>query len=204
LATYWRVYGVEGVGPLHLPGLFGREAPCHLEIGFGMGDALAELAQAHPERNYLGVDVHEAGIGRLLHLLAERGLDNVRVARGDAVSLLRERIALRALDAVLVFFPDPWPKKRHHKRRLIQPPFVDLLASRLTAGGLLHLATDWAPYATWMLEAIEPSGCFVNEADSGHFAPDPGERPTTRFERRGERLGHGIVDLRFRRAPDQA
>jgi tRNA (guanine-N7-)-methyltransferase len=183
--------------------VFGRDAPCHLEIGFGMGDALAELAAAHPERNYLGVDVHEAGIGRLLHLLGEGGLENVRVARGDAVSLLRERIAPGALDAALAFFPDPWPKKRHHKRRLIQPPFVALLASRMAVGGLLHLATDWAPYAEWMLESVEANGCFVNLAGAGRFASDPGERPETRFERRGERLGHAIVDLRFRRLPDR-
>jgi len=203
LAELWPEFGVDGEGPLDLAALFGREAPRVLEIGFGMGDALAAMAAAHPERDYLAIDVHDAGVGRLLRLVHEAGLRNVRVAHGDAVPLLRERIAAGALDAVLIFFPDPWPKKRHHKRRLIQAPFVSLLAERLRGDGLLHLATDWAPYAEQMLEVVESDGRFQNLAGPHRHAADPGERPPTRFERRGARLGHAIADMRFRRLADR-
>lgn len=199
LDELWPVFGVASHGTVDFRALFGRDAPRYLEIGFGMGDALAGMAAAHPERDYLGIEVHDAGVGRALRLVHEAGLRNVRLLHGDAVPVLRERIAPGALDAVLIFFPDPWPKKRHHKRRLIQPPLVRLLAERLAAGGLLHLATDWAPYAEQMLDVVEADGCFENLAGPGNTAPGPGDRPATRFERRGERLGHDIVDLRFRR-----
>ncbi len=200
LEALWPRYGVDaGGGPLDLDGLFGRRAPRYLEIGFGMGDALAAMAAAHPERDYLGVEVHEAGIGRLLVLAARAGLANLRVLRGDAVQVLRERVPDRALDAVLIFFPDPWPKKRHHKRRLLQAPFVSLLARRLAPGAVLQLATDWEPYAQQMMEVIEAHGGFLNLAGAGRYAADPGERPVTKFQRRGERLGHAIFDLQFRR-----
>ncbi len=199
LDELWPVFGVASAGTVDFRALFGRDAPRYLEIGFGMGDALAGMAAAHPERDYLGIEVHDAGVGRALRLVHDAGLRNVRLLHGDAVPVLRERIAPGALDAVLIFFPDPWPKKRHHKRRLIQPPLVRLLAERLAAGGLLHLATDWAPYAEQMLDVVEADGCFENLAGPGNTAPGPGDRPATRFERRGERLGHDIVDLRFRR-----
>ena len=199
LHELWPRFGVDSDGELDLDALFARRAPRDLEIGFGMGDALAALAAAHPERDFLGVDVHEAGIGRLLALADAAGLANLRVLRGDAVVLLRERLAHAALDGVLIFFPDPWPKKRHHKRRLIQPGFVALLGSRVKPGGMLHLATDWAPYAEQMLQVVEGDGRWLNLAGPGRYAPDAGERPQTRFHSRGERLGHAIFDLLFRR-----
>ncbi len=202
LEDLWPRYGVPGEGPLDLDHLFGRRTPRYLEIGFGMGDALATMAAEHQQRDYLGIEVHEAGIGRLLSLAGKARLANLRVVRGDAAEVLRHRLPDAALDAVLVFFPDPWPKKRHHKRRLIQAPFVDLLARRLKPGGLLQLATDWAPYAAQMLAVIEAHGAFTNLAGPGRCAAGPGERPETKFQRRGERLGHTIVDLAFRRAGD--
>jgi tRNA (guanine-N7-)-methyltransferase len=199
LQNLWPRYGLDPDGPLDLQQAFGRDAPRVLEIGFGMGDALAAMAAAHPERDYLGIDVHEAGIGRLLHMADEAGLENLRVLRGDAVVVLRERLHGPALDAIMVFFPDPWPKKRHHKRRLIRPGVVALLADRIKTGGQLQLATDWQAYAEQMLEVIEANGRFRNLAGVGRFCEDAGERPVTRFQQRGERLGHGIFDLRFER-----
>ncbi len=199
LQNLWPRYGLDEDGPLDLRQAFGRDAPRVLEIGFGMGDALAAMAAAHPERDYLGIDVHEAGIGRLLHMADEAGIENLRVLRGDAVVVLRERLQGPALDAVMVFFPDPWPKKRHHKRRLIRPEVVALLADRIRTGGQLHLATDWQAYAEQMLEVIEANGQFRNLAGVGQFCEDAGDRPVTRFQQRGERLGHGIYDLRFER-----
>lgn len=199
LQTLWPRYGLDLDGPLDLQRAFGRSAPRVMEIGFGMGDALAAMAAAHPERDYLGIDVHEAGIGRLLHVADDAGLENLRVLRGDAVVLLRERLHAPAFDSIMVFFPDPWPKKRHHKRRLIRPEIVELLAERIKAGGQLQLATDWLAYAEQMLEVIESSGKFRNLAGVGQFCKDSGERPVTRFQQRGERLGHGIFDLRFER-----
>lgn len=199
LQTLWPRYGLDLDGPLDLHRAFGRDAPRVMEIGFGMGDALAAMAAAHPERDYLGIDVHEAGIGRLLHMADDAGLENLRVLRGDAVVLLRERLHRPALDVVMVFFPDPWPKKRHHKRRLIRPEVVTLLADRIKVGGQLQLATDWQDYAEQMIEVIEASGQFRNLAGVGQFCDDAGERPVTGFQQRGERLGHDIFDLRFER-----
>jgi len=205
LHTLWPRYGVDGDGPLDLRQLFNRDAPRMMEIGFGMGDALAAMAAAHPQCDYLGIDVHEAGIGRLLRLAQERQLDNLKVIRGDAVVLLRNRMRGAVLDAIMVFFPDPWPKKRHHKRRLVRTDMVALLAERIKPGGRLLLATDWEDYARQMLEVIEADGGFRNLAGAGRFCDDPGERPVTRFQQRGERLGHTIFDLRFERvsAPTQ-
>lgn len=197
LEELWPRFGVDADARLDLDTLFERRAPRFLEIGFGMGDALAAQAAAFPQRDFLGVEVHEAGIGRLLALAEQAALSNLRVARGDAVVLLRERLGEAVLDGVLIYFPDPWPKKRHHKRRLIQAPFVALLASRLKPGGVLHLATDWAPYAEQMVHTVEADGRFRNLAGPGCHAPEPGDRPATRFEHRGQCLGHAIVDLRF-------
>jgi len=199
LEELWPRYGAQGHHAADPDALFGRRAPCFLEIGFGMGDALIAMAAAHPGRNYLGVEVHEAGIGRALALAAAARIENLRIVRGDAVPLLREHLPPGSLAGVLVFFPDPWPKKRHHKRRLVQPPFVDLVAHRLQPGGLLALATDWEPYAAQMLEVVEAHGGFENLAGPGRLAPGPGERPATKFQRRGERLGHRIRDLAFAR-----
>lgn len=179
--------------------LFGRNAPVTLEIGFGDGEQLATLAALHPERDYLGAEVHEPGVGHLLLRVEALGLNNVRVARHDAVELLKHQIPTDSLDEVLVYFPDPWHKKRHHKRRLVQPPFVALLLERLRLGGVFRLATDWEPYAHHMLEVLGAESRLRNRSADGTFIPRPAERPVTKFERRGHRLGHGTWDLAFER-----
>jgi tRNA (guanine-N7-)-methyltransferase len=200
LADLWPRVGVEFTpAPLSLDAVFGRRAPRTLEIGFGNGEHLAKLAAAHPERDYLGIEVHRPGVGHLLMLVEAQGLENVRVSSHDAVEVLREQIPPASLDEVLVLFPDPWHKKRHHKRRLIQPSFVELLASRIRPGGVLRMATDWEEYALQMLEVVRGSGAFRNLSPDGHWMPRPEERAPTRFEKRGERLGHGVRDLAFER-----
>ncbi len=200
LEDLWPRYGVEfSAAPLSLDALFGRQAPRTLEIGFGNGEHLAALAAAHPERDYFGVEVHRPGVGHLFMLAATSNLTNLRASTHDAVEVLRDQIAPRALDEVLVLFPDPWHKKRHHKRRLIQPPFVELIATRLATGGVLCLATDWEEYALQMLEVVSASPHFTNLSPTGGWMPRPEERAPTRFEKRGARLGHGVWDLAFRR-----
>jgi len=177
--------------------IFGRGGPQVLEIGFGMGDATAYIAAALPDTDFIGVEVHPPGVGALLRLIGEQGLNNVRIVRHDAVEVLREMIAPASLAGVHVYFPDPWHKKRHHKRRLIQPDFVALVASKLQPGGYLHCATDWEPYAQQMLQVLGAEPALANTAEG--FAPRPAWRPLTRFEQRGLRLGHGVRDLLFRR-----
>jgi tRNA (guanine-N7-)-methyltransferase len=200
LDELWPSYGVEVAGgALDLAAVFDRSAPLTMEIGFGNGDNLLCLAAAHPERNYLGVEVHLPGIGRLLLALQTCGLTNVRVVCRDAVEVLGEQLPPDCINELLILFPDPWPKKRHHKRRLVQPPFVELAVSRLTVDGVLRLATDWEPYAQEMLSTLAANPRLRNAAPEGGFIPRPQERPVTRFERRGERLGHGVRDLAFRR-----
>lgn len=193
----WPALGVEvpraDARPLDLAGLFGRTAPVVLEIGSGMGDATAEMAAADPGRDYLAVEVHTPGIANLLELVEARGLGNVRVARGDALDLVTHMLAEESLDAVHAFFPDPWPKARHHKRRLILPGNVALLRSRLVRGGTLHCATDWAGYAEVMLSTVEADPELVNAY--GGFAPRPEWRPVTKFERRGRDAGREIFDV---------
>lgn len=201
LEELWPTYGVDfSPAPLSLDELFGRRAPRTLEIGFGNGEHLAALATAHPERDYLGIEVHRPGVGHLLMLAANDGLTNLRASSHDAVEVLREQVAPGALDEVLVLFPDPWHKKRHHKRRLIQAPFVQLIASRLAPGGVLRLATDWEPYAQQMLEVLSAAPTqFANLSPTRDWMPRPDERAPTRFEKRGTRLGHGVWDLAFQR-----
>ena len=201
LEELWPRYGVEfSAEQLSLDSLFGRAAPRTLEIGFGNGEHLAALATAHPERDYFGIEVHRPGVGHLLLLASLNNLTNVRASSHDAVEVLREQIAEGSLDEVLVLFPDPWHKKRHHKRRLIQPPFVALIASRLRRGGVLRLATDWEEYALQMLEVLSAAKTlFINLSPTGDWMPRPDERAPTRFEKRGARLGHGVWDLAFRR-----
>lgn len=182
---------------LDLDAVFGHRAPRILEIGFGMGEVTAQLAQLHPERDYLGVEVHTPGVGNLLKLIDEHGLTNLRIIRHDAVEVLQQMIPVDAFDGVHVFFPDPWPKKRHHKRRLIQPGFVHLLASRIRPGGYLHFATDWEDYATQMLEVLAGEPLLANTTVG--FAPRPASRPQTKFETRGLKLGHDVRDLLFHR-----
>jgi tRNA (guanine-N7-)-methyltransferase len=182
---------------LDLAAVFGRAAPKILEIGFGMGSATAQIAAEHPENDYLGVEVHTPGVGALMRLLAADGIDNVRIIQHDAVEVLNHMIAPGSLDGIHIYFPDPWPKKRHHKRRLIQAPLLRQLASRLKPGAYLHLATDWLEYAEWMLEFLRGEPLLVNTAQD--YAPKPDFRPETKFERRGLNLGHGVRDLVFRR-----
>lgn len=177
---------------------FGRQAPRVLEIGFGMGDATAQVAAAAPERDFIGIEVHPPGVGALLKHIGERQLTNIRIVRHDAVEVLQQMVAPGTLAGVHVWFPDPWHKKRHNKRRLIQPPFVALLASRLAPGGYLHCATDWQPYAEQMLEVLSAEPLLRNQAEG--YAPRPDWRPLTKFENRGLKLGHGVWDLLFSRA----
>jgi len=176
---------------------FGREAPLVLEIGFGMGDATAAIAAAQRQTDFVGVEVHPPGVGSLLQHIEHLGLSNVRIVQHDAVEVLERMVAAASLAGVHLYFPDPWHKTRHHKRRLIQPPFAALLASRLAPGGYLHCATDWEPYAQQMLQVLSAEPLLANTADG--FAERPEWRPPTRFERRGLRLGHGVRDLLFRR-----
>ncbi len=174
---------------------FGRSAPLVVEIGFGMGAATAEIAAAHPETDYLGIEVHPPGVGALLKAIGERGLTNVRIVQDDAVEVLERMVAPASLAGVNIFFPDPWHKNRHHKRRLIQAPFVRLLASRLNPGGTLHCATDWQPYAEQMLAVLAAEPSLFNHSDG--YAPRPPARPLTKFEQRGLDRGHGVWDLVF-------
>ena len=185
--------------PLDRAAAFGREAPLIVEIGFGMGDATAQVAAVMPDHDLLGIEVHEAGVGALLRRIGEQGLANVRILRHDAVEVFERMLAPGSLAGVHLWFPDPWPKKRHHKRRLVQPPFVALLASRLAPTGYLHCATDWQPYAEQMLEVVSAEPQLVNTAGAG-YAPRPAWRPLTKFEQRGLALGHGVWDLVFRRS----
>jgi tRNA (guanine-N7-)-methyltransferase len=200
LQDLWPKYGVRLDDiPLDLGALFGRSARRVAEIGFGNGDNLLALAASRPDEDFLGIEVHRPGVGRLLLQLEERALRNVRVVCADAVEVLRRHLGGPCLDEILILFPDPWPKKRHHKRRLIQPAFVALAAERLKPGGTLRLATDWEPYAAEMLATLSAESRLRNAALDGGFIPRPAERPPTRFERRGERLGHQVWDLEFRR-----
>lgn len=184
-------------GRLDLDRAFGRPAPKVLEIGFGMGEATASMAQAHPEIDIVGIEVHTPGVGALLRRLAELGIDNVRVIQHDAVEVIEHMIGDRTLDGVHIFFPDPWPKKRHHKRRLIQPGFVELLARRMKAGAILHVATDWEDYAQHILAVLKAEPLLENTAAG--YAARPTIRPLTKFEGRGLTLGHKVWDIIFRR-----
>jgi len=192
------VYGVPfAPAPLDLDRVFGRAAPRILEIGFGMGETTATIAQAHPENDYLGIEVHTPGVGSLLKQLDDLNLKNVRIIRHDAVEVLQQMIASAALDGVHLFFPDPWPKKRHHKRRLVQAPFTALLATRMKSRAYLHAATDWEDYAQQMLQVLSAEPALENTATG--FAQRPNSRPETKFERRGLKLGHRVWDLVFRK-----
>jgi tRNA (guanine-N7-)-methyltransferase len=183
--------------PLDLVATFGRDAPTVLEIGFGMGDATAQIAAALPGTDFIGIEVHAPGVGALLKRIGELGLSNLRLVQHDAVEVLEHMIAPASLAGVHIYFPDPWHKKRHHKRRLIQPGWVRQLSTRLSPGGYLHCATDWLPYAEQMLEGLGGEPGLVNSAET--YAPRPAWRPLTKFEQRGLKLGHGVSDLLFTR-----
>lgn len=198
LDELYPVFGIEGANTCIEPEkLFGRAAPLVLEIGFGNGAATWQMAQRQAESNFIGIEVHPPGVGHLLRQLHEQQLENVRVYMGDAVVFIGERIPDRSLDGVRIYFPDPWPKKRHHKRRLIQPDFVALLAQKMAIGGIVHLATDWEPYAEHMLQVLNASDAFTNLSPEQAYCAQPDWRPDTKYERRGDRLGHTTHDLLF-------
>jgi len=200
LEEHWSRWGLtHGDGLLDFDAAFGRAGRRVLEVGFGMGQSLLAMAAAAPETNFIGVEVHLPGVGKLLHGMGEHGVDNIRIYRHDAVEVLRDCIPDNSLDAVHIYFPDPWHKKRHHKRRLVQPPFVALVARKLIPGGVLHLATDWENYAEQMLAVLGAAEGLSNTCGDGQFAPRPPHRPLTKFEQRGARLGHGVWDLVFTR-----
>lgn len=200
LQELWPRFGVEfAPRPLELDSLYARHAPQVVEIGFGNGEHLAALARRQPARNFLGIEVHPPGVGRLLLALAAERLENVRVSCHDAVEVFEAQIPSASLAEILILFPDPWPKKRHHKRRLIQPGFASCLADRLSPGGVLRLATDWEPYAHHMLQVLNGCEQLENLASAGSFAEDSLERTPTRFEQRGMRLGHAVWELAFRK-----
>lgn len=183
--------------PLDLAQAFGREAPKIMEIGFGMGTATAEIAAANPQNDYLGIEVHSPGVGNLFKLIAEQNLENLRLIRHDAVEVMDHMLPDACLDGVHIFFPDPWHKKRHNKRRLIQTPFIEKLVKKIKPGGYLHAATDWEDYAIQIMEVFSANAELQNTADG--YAPRPAYRPLTKFEARGIRLGHGVWDIVFTR-----
>lgn len=197
---YWPQLGIDYSGhPLDMEALFGNRDPVFLEIGFGNGESLAEMARRHPERNYIGIEVHGPGVGHLLMKLEEYGCDNVRVCRHDALEVLEHMIPDGALSGAYLFFPDPWHKKRHHKRRIVQPAFLELLARKLHSGGFFHAATDWEDYAGHMLQVLNDAGHILRNTAAEDFVARPEDRPLTKFEQRGLRLGHGVWDLVFER-----
>lgn len=199
IERYWPTVGLTlEHGELSFAEVFGQNNPVTLEIGFGMGHSLVEMASNAPERNFIGIEVHEPGVGACLMAAGEAGVDNLRVFHEDAVEVLQHCIADNSLDCVQIFFPDPWHKKRHHKRRIIQPDFVTLLTQKVTVGGILHLATDWENYAEHMLDVLNAAPALKNLSESGDYVPRPDSRPKTKFERRGEGKGHGVWDLQFR------
>lgn len=197
LAEHWPRYGIaeKAGGVLDFSAVFGRKAPLVLEIGCGDGANLWHLARSRPEQDHIGIEVYRPGLGNLLLRLVREGLSNVRLVDSDAVEFLRERVPARSLDAAHILFPDPWPKKRHHKRRLIQPEFAGLMAQRLKRHGRLYLATDWPDYAEHMLSVLDAEPGLANLVGPGQWAPRPRWRPTTKYERRAQRLGHPFFDL---------
>jgi len=204
LEELWPKFGVEP-GRIEFARLFGRDAPVVLEIGFGNGEHLLARAQAEPDKDFFGVEVHRPGAGRVMNRTQAAGLTNLRVACDDAVEVLRDWLPERCLAEIVIYFPDPWPKKRHHKRRLVQPAFAQLAASRLRPGGLLKLATDWAEYAEHMRATLDAEPLLRSRAGAAGFAPRPAERTPTRFETRGQKLGHEVFDLVYERyAPPSA
>jgi tRNA (guanine-N7-)-methyltransferase len=198
---FWPRWGLDyAERQLDLASVFDNDNPVFLEIGFGNGESLATMARHHPDRNYIGVEVHRPGVGHLLIKLDEYGCDNVRAIRHDAVEVIQHMLPDASLDGVYLFFPDPWHKKRHHKRRILQPALLAQLARVIRPGGLFHAATDWQDYAEQMLQTLgEASDLFDNNAGRDRYTPRPDERPLTKFEQRGQRLGHGVWDLVFRR-----
>ncbi|MBN9931026.1 tRNA (guanosine(46)-N7)-methyltransferase TrmB [Pantoea agglomerans] len=200
LDTLWPVMGVEyQPEPVDLPALFGREAPVTLEIGFGMGASLVTMAQNTPQQNFLGIEVHAPGVGACLAAAKEADVQNLRVMCHDAVEVLEKMIPDNSLRMVQLFFPDPWHKARHNKRRIVQVPFAELVMRKLKLGGVFHMATDWEAYAEHMLEVMNSIDGYRNQSEQQNYVPRPETRPLTKFEQRGQRLGHGVWDLMFER-----
>ena len=198
IESYWESYVVEFKNEsLDLNTLFEKSQKLTVEIGFGMGDSLLEMAKQSPDQNFLGIEVHQPGIGKLLNGIVENKLTNIKLICHDAREVLEIGLADNCIDRLLLFFPDPWHKKRHNKRRLVQPEFIELLLERLNTAAELHFATDWQAYAEHMMEVLEANPCLENMQGTQSYWPEP-DRPVTKFEKRGQRLGHGVWDLRFR------
>ncbi len=196
--TFWKVKGISLFsGPIDQQTLFGRVAPLVLEIGFGMGDSLVDMAKSDPDKDFIGIEVHPPGVGRLINRAGLEGVDNLKTYMADANDVLEDCIADASVDRVQLYFPDPWHKKKHHKRRIVQPAFVAQLVNKLKPGGKIHFATDWENYAEQMLEVLQGNNDISNDSQSGGYVEKPEWRPHTKFEARGERLGHGIWDLLF-------
>ena len=201
LAEHWPRYGLEVDENLRVDAasLFGDARELILEIGFGNGESFVQMAEDAPQQGFVGIEVHRPGVGHALVLAAAAGIDNLRVIRHDAVAIIRDHVADGTLARVQIYFPDPWPKARHHKRRIVQRAFTDLIWRKLRAGGEIHCATDWENYAEWMRDVFAGDPKWQNLGGADGFAPRPDWRPQTKFERRGERLGHGVWDLRYRK-----
>jgi len=196
----WAEYGLDAeAGMLDYQALFGNQGPVTVEIGFGMGDSLIEMARRAPDKNFIGIEVHPPGVGRLLARAKEEGLNNIRVYCEDAIEVLARCIPDSSLAGAQLFFPDPWHKKRHNKRRIVQPEFAQTIRAKLTIGGVFHMATDWEPYSEHMMEVMSAAEGYKNQAGEGQFSPQPDFRPVTKFQKRGEKLGHGVWDLMFER-----
>lgn len=198
--TYWPSFGLSLFkGRIDPEVVFGRKAPLVLEIGFGMGDSLLEMARNEPEKNFIGIEVHPPGVGRLINVAGQEGLRNLRVYMADAMDVLEDCIPDSCIDRLQLYFPDPWHKKKHHKRRILQSAFVQKLRPKIVDGGVFHMATDWQAYAEHMLEVMNAAPGFATEFKETGYAPRPDYRPITKFEKRGERLGHGVWDLLFKK-----
>ncbi len=204
LQEVWPIFGLEVKdGLIDFCEVFGREAPTVLEIGFGMGESLVSMAKAAPEMNFIGIEVHKPGVGRLLSRIAEENLTNIRIYAEDAIEVLADCIPDNSLHTLQLFFPDPWHKKKHHKRRIVQADFAQTIKAKLLVDGCFHMATDWQNYAEHMMEIMEQAAGFSNKAGANNYSPQPETRPVTKFQRRGEKLGHGVWDLIYLRQVEQ-
>jgi len=199
LANHWDRYCLDPHADYDFDRVFGRTAPLIVEIGFGTGDSLAKIAAANPDHDYIGIEVHKPGVGHLMLLLDQQGLTNVRIYCHDAMDIIEHKIAEHSLSGVHLFFPDPWPKKKHHKRRIVRPDFIELLTKKLKPEGYFHAATDWQNYAEHMLQVLSAGAGLSNASPTGAYCERPEYRPLTRFEQRGLRLGHGVWDLIFKK-----
>ncbi|MCK5728618.1 MAG: tRNA (guanosine(46)-N7)-methyltransferase TrmB [Methylococcales bacterium] len=199
IETLWETYCLDPTENLDFRAIFNNSAPVILEIGFGNGDSLAKMAEANPDKNYLGIEVHKPGVGHLMLRLAEKKLTNVRIFHHDAIEILEQRVSDQSIYGVQLFFPDPWHKRRHHKRRIVSEHFLTLLSKKLMTGGYFHTATDWEGYAIYMLKKLKEHSEFINQDSNNGYCERPDYRPLTKFEQRGVRLGHGVWDLIFKK-----